>query len=77
MASLSSRLDALERRIPPAPPLITEGHRDRPARRLVGIYATEGRAALVARLTPTLGRGRAGRTADRVGGVLARVEAGR
>ena len=74
---LLSRLDALERRIPPAPPPITEAQRDRLARRLVVIYAAEGRAGLVARLTPRLGQDRAGRTADRVGVVLARLEAGR
>ena len=75
--SLPSRLDVLERRIPPAPPSITAAQRDRLARRLVVLYATEGRAALVARLTPRLGQDRAGRTADRVGVVLARLEAGR
>ena len=75
--SLLSRLYVLERRLPPALPPITDAQRDRLARRLVVIYATEGRAGLVARLTPTLGQDRAGRTADRVGVVLARLEAGR
>ena len=72
--SLIARLAALEHRSPPTPPAITEAQRDKLARRLLVIYATEGRAGLVARLTPTLGADRAARAADRAGGVLARLQ---
>ena len=69
---LLSRLVALERRTPPAPtpaPL-TDEQQDRLARRLVVVYADEGREGLIARLTRALGEGHAERVADRVAGAL-------
>jgi hypothetical protein len=73
--SLITRLLTLERQRPPAaaPTPLTEAQWERLARRMLMIYADEGREGLVARLTPTLGADQATRVADRVVERVARV----